>query len=127
MRRVLLGFVLLMMNASLVWAQSRTVTGKVTSKEDPAGIPGLSVVVKGTTQGTVTDLDGNYSLSVPSSDAVLVFSFVGLRTKEVPVENKTVINVVMESDVKALEEIVITGQGSGVEKRRLSTTVDQMG
>ncbi|HAH38419.1 MAG TPA: TonB-dependent receptor, partial [Algoriphagus sp.] len=88
---------------------------------------GLSVVVKGTTQGTVTDLDGNYSLSVPSSDAVLVFSFVGLRTKEVPVENKTVINVVMESDVKALEEIVITGQGSGVEKRRLSTTVDQMG
>ena len=91
MRRVLLGFVLLMMNASLVWAQSRTVTGKVTSKEDPAGIPGLSVVVKGTTQGTVTDLDGNYSLSVPSSDAVLVFSFVGLRTKEVPVENKTVI------------------------------------
>ena len=67
---------------STAWAQERMVSGKVTSPEDGSTLPGVNVVLKGTTNGTVTDADGNYKLNVPSAGGTLVFSFIGLQTQE---------------------------------------------
>jgi TonB-dependent starch-binding outer membrane protein SusC len=91
--------------------QQRTVSGKVTdSGGEP--LPGVSIVIKGTTQGTVTDVEGNYSLTDVSSDATLVFSFVGMRTQEIVVGNQTSINVRMEKDVIGIDEVVAIGYGT---------------
>jgi TonB-linked SusC/RagA family outer membrane protein len=92
-------------------AQERTVTGKVTGATDGMPLPGVNVVLKGTTSGTVTDADGKYSLRVAGSDAVLVFKFVGYLEKEVSVGALQVIDVALEDDVKQLEEVVVTGYG----------------
>jgi len=90
-------------------AQGRTVTGKVTAAEDGSALPGVNVVVKGTTNGTVTDSDGKYSLNVPADGGVIVFSFIGLKTQEVTIGNQAVIDLQMENDVQQLNEVVITG------------------
>ncbi|MFD2098981.1 SusC/RagA family TonB-linked outer membrane protein [Flagellimonas iocasae] len=86
------------------------ITGQVTGTD---GVPllGVSVVVQGGDIGTVTDFDGNYTLTVPEG-SVLVFSFIGLATQNIPIGNRTVINVVMQEDVAALNEVVVVGYGS---------------
>ncbi|MFY0601688.1 MAG: SusC/RagA family TonB-linked outer membrane protein [Cyclobacteriaceae bacterium] len=89
----------------------RTVSGKITSAEDGAGIPGVNVVLKGTTTGTTSDLEGNYRLSVPEEGGTLVFSFIGLTAQEVEVGARSVIDVNMQSDVQQLTEVVVTGYG----------------
>ena len=91
-------------------AQDRTVTGRVTASEDGSPIPGVNVVVKGTSTGTTTGADGRYTIGAPDN-ATLVFSFIGLVSQEVAVGNRTTIDVQMASDVKALQEIVVTAQG----------------
>lgn len=90
--------------------QSKTVTGVVV---DAAGVPviGANVVVKGTTVGTITDFDGNYSLEVPEN-AVLQISYIGYLTEEIPVENKSSINVTLKEDSQALDELVVVGYGT---------------
>ncbi|MEQ9659630.1 TonB-dependent receptor [Fulvivirga sp.] len=107
------------------WAQERTVSGKVTSIEDGSTLPGVNVVLKGTTTGTVTDIDGNYRLSVPSDGGTLVFSFIGLASEEVAVGARSVIDVQMSADVKQLSEVVITGYGSQL-KRDLTGSVSSI-
>ena len=102
-----------------------TITGKVTSTEDGEGVPGVNVVVKGTTQGTVTDVGGNYKIDVPSTESVLVFSSVGYITQEVAVGSRTVIDLAMSPDVKSLQEIVVIGYGS-VKKGDLTGSVSQV-
>jgi len=92
--------------------QGLTVTGRVTSSEDDSGLPGANVIVKGTARGTVTDIDGNYTVDVPDENAVLVFSSVGYTTVEVEVGNQTVIDIVLKVDVTALEEVVVVGYGT---------------
>lgn len=92
--------------------QAITVTGKVTSSEDPGGLPGVNIVIKGTDQGTVTDVNGNYHIEVPGSDAILVFSSVGFLTEEITVGNRSVIDLTMTQDITALEEIVVVGYGT---------------
>ena len=89
-----------------------TITGKVTSSEDNEGLPGVNVIVKGTTQGTVTDVNGDYTIDVPSEDAILVFSSVGYERKEITVGSKTAIDMTLLPDVKSLEEIVVVGYGT---------------
>jgi len=91
--------------------QQRTVTGTVT---DASGqpLPGVSIIIKGTTQGTVTGADGNYSLADVSSEATLVFSFVGMRTQEIVVGSQTKIDIRMEEDVIGIEEVVAVGYGT---------------
>jgi outer membrane receptor protein involved in Fe transport len=116
-------FVFLLM-ATSVWAQERTVSGRITSKEDGASLPGVNVVVKGTSTGTVTDAEGRYTLNISSSSAVLVFSFIGLQSQEIVVGDRSILDVSLTSDITQLSEIVVTGQGYGIEKKRLSTTVD---
>lgn len=96
-------------------AQTRTVTGKVTSADDGSAVPGANIQVKGSSQGTVSDADGNFSISV-GSDAVLVFSFVGYASQEVAVGAQSVINVVLAPDVTALSEVVVVGYGQQEKK-----------
>jgi TonB-linked SusC/RagA family outer membrane protein len=112
MKKVLLGFALSVLSVVSVLAQSKTITGKVTSVEEPEGIPGASVVVKGTTLGAITDLDGAYSISVPDNASTLVVSFVGYLTQEIPVGSGSVVNVTLSTDVKTLGEVVVVGYGT---------------
>ena len=88
------------------------VSGTVTTASDQGGLPGVNVLVKGTTQGTVTDVEGNYSIEVPSNDDILVFSSIGFISQEVPVEGRSVIDVALQEDVQSLEEIVVIGYGT---------------
>lgn len=112
MRKVLLLGLMLFLASAVAFAQDRVITGTVTSTEDGLGVPGATVLVKGTTIGTATDIDGKYSISVPAGSNVLVFTFVGLRTQEVSIGNRTTINVALESDVTALGEVIVTGYGT---------------
>ncbi len=91
--------------------QNVNLKGSVKS-QDGEGIPGVTVAVKGSSVGTITDANGNYSLSIPSGNATLVFSFVGLKTQEIAVGNKTTINVVMEEETIGIEEVVAVGYGT---------------
>ena len=108
-------------------AQERTITGKVIAPEDGSALPGVNVLVKGTANGTVTDADGKYSLTVSGSGVILTFSFIGLESKEVPVgENASMINVEMNSDITQLAEVVVTGVGVATDKRKLAIAVESL-
>ncbi|HEY9487767.1 MAG TPA: TonB-dependent receptor, partial [Chryseosolibacter sp.] len=85
-----------------------TLTGKV-SAEDGLPLPGVNVIIEGTSAGTTTDADGHYSLSVNSNDAVLVFSFIGYKSQRIVIGNQTTINLTLEADVQSLQEVVVTG------------------
>ncbi|MBL0739680.1 SusC/RagA family TonB-linked outer membrane protein [Chryseolinea sp. Jin1] len=91
------------------------ITGTV-KDETGSALPGVNVVVKGTSIGAVTDADGNFSLNVPEDDAVLVLTFIGYLTQEIPLNNQTVINVQMEPDSKTLSEVVVVGYGTQEKK-----------
>lgn len=93
--------------------QAQTVSGTVSDQTGP--LPGANVLVKGTTNGTQTDFDGNYSIEA-ESDATLVFSYIGFKTLEVSVNGRTSINVTMEEDASQLDEVVVTGYGSQAKK-----------
>ncbi|TDQ15274.1 TonB-linked SusC/RagA family outer membrane protein [Algoriphagus boseongensis] len=112
MRKVLLLGLMLFLGSAIAFAQSRVITGIVTSTEDGMGVPGATVLVKGTTIGTATDIDGKYSITVPAGNNVLVFSFVGLLSREVTIGSRTTIDVALESDVTALGEVIVTGYGT---------------
>lgn len=109
----------LQMNAQI------NVSGQVVSAEDQLGLPGATVLIKGTVDGTVTDIDGNYQLTVPSKETVLVFSFTGMTTQEIAVGEQSVINIEMESDIVGLSEVVVTGYGVQ-QKANLSGAVDNV-
>lgn len=98
------------------WSQERLVTGTVTDGADGLPIPGVNVVVEGTTKGTTTDVDGNYSLQLLPDENTLVFSFVGFASQTIEVGTQTVINVVLEADVTSLDEVVVVGYGTQRER-----------
>lgn len=91
------------------WGQQTEVSGTITSKEDKVPLPGVSVLVKGTQTGTVTDFDGNFSLQNVASDAVLIISYVGFSTQEVAVNGSDPIEVELKIDAQQLDEVVLTG------------------
>jgi TonB-linked SusC/RagA family outer membrane protein len=129
MRKALL-FVIALFTMALsfeVSAQQRVITGKVISEEDNQGLPGATVLVKGTTVGTTTDLDGNYSINVPAGSNVLIFSFVGLKTKEESIGNRSVINLTLNIDASQLSEVVVTSLGIEREKKALGYAVSTVG
>lgn len=105
--------------------QTKTVSGKVT---DSSGLPlpGVTVVVKGTTQGTVSNADGEYSLANIPEDATLVFSFVGMKTQEIEVGNQTSINVILVEEIIGIEEVVAIGYGT-VRRKDLTTAISTVG
>lgn len=120
-KRLSFAAALVLIFASVTLAQERVVTGKVTD-EDSNGMPGVNVLIKGTTQGTATDSDGNFSISVPNDQSVLVVSFVGYSTTEIPVGSRTSINFQMKPDVTTLTELVVTGYATQ-EKKDLTGAV----
>ena len=100
------------------YGQEISVTGKVTSASDGSALPGASVLIKGTTTGVPTDVEGNYSINVPSN-SILVFSMIGMTAQEIPVGAQTVLNVTLQDDSRALNEVVIVGYGT---QRKLDVT-----
>lgn len=105
------------------WAQDRTITGRVTSTEDGSPLPGVNVILKGTSTGTATDADGKYSLSAPATGGSLTFSFIGLESKDIEIGDRTVVDVSLALDVTQLSEVVVTGVGTATEKRKVAIDV----
>lgn len=120
---LLLGILLSFSN--LLAQDGKNVTGTVT---EPDGTPliGVNVVIKGTSNGTTTNLDGKYSLVVPNNDAILVFSFIGYLSKDVAVGTQTTINVSMEEDAEQLDEVVVSALGFTIKKDQLGSTSSQV-
>src|SRR6187551_1914517 len=99
---------------TLAWGYSQaqqSVSGTVKDKATGETVPGVNVVVKGTTTGTITDGDGKFSLQVPSADAILVISFVGYAKEEIAVSGRSTIDVLLTADIATLEEVVVVGYG----------------
>jgi TonB-linked SusC/RagA family outer membrane protein len=111
MKKLLLTGLVLCIGILNLFAQTKQITGNVRSAEDKMPVPGVSVVVNGTSSGTITDKDGNFVLRV-SENETLVFSFVGLKTVEVPVTSATVYNVTMEQDIIGMDEIMVVAYGT---------------
>ena len=116
-------FILLLLIPFIAYAQQQiTVSGKVTEQDTGEPAIGVSILVKGTTHGTVTDFDGNYTLPDVQRNATLVFSYIGTQTVEIEVNGRSNIDVVLEEDVQALEEVVVIGYGSA-KKRDLTGSI----
>ena len=125
MRKLSFLLVMLLLSASQLLAQ-RTITGKVTSADDGSGIPGVTVLVKGTSNGVLTDLEGKYSMSVSKDAQALQFSFVGMKTKEVLLTATNTLDVVMESEAQNIEGVVVTALGISREKKSLGYAVQEI-
>lgn len=110
-----------MLVTTVALAQERAVSGKVTSGDDGSPIPGVNILEKGTSNGTVSDADGNFRITV-NSDATLTFSFVGYTTQEVAVGRQSTLNVSLQTDVTSLSEVVVVGYGSQ-EKKEITSAV----
>jgi len=126
MKRLITTSLLVLFAIGVTWAQQRTVTGKITSPEDGSGLPGVNVLVQGTTTGTTTDLDGNYSLTVPADATNLVYSFVGYKSQVVVIGNRSVIDISLEEDIAALQEVVVTALGIERSKEALNYSVTEL-
>ena len=100
-----------------------TVTGTVADSQ--GGVPGVNVKVKGSTTGTITDMDGKFTLNVPSSKSVLVISYIGYTTQEIPVNNQKILNINLKEDTKVLDEVVVVGYGVQ-KKSHLTGSVSKM-
>ncbi|WP_298264341.1 SusC/RagA family TonB-linked outer membrane protein [uncultured Lutibacter sp.] len=106
--------------------QAQTVTGTITDATDGTPLPGVNVVIKGTTTGVSSDFDGKYSIDVKSDNAILQFSFLGYATKEVTVNGKSIINVTLEQSAESLDEVVVTALGIKREKKSLGYAVQEV-
>lgn len=98
----------------------KSISGKVTSSEDGLGLSGVTVMIKGTTVGTLTDLNGAFTLSVPSDAAILAVSFIGMKTLEVPIGNQTVFNIILTPGILVLEEVIVTAFGISRQAKALT-------
>ena len=109
-----------------VYAQERTVSGSVTAQDNGSAVPGVNVILKGTTIGTVTDIDGKYKLEVPAEGGTLVFSFIGLATREAVIGQRSVIDMVMTAEITELNEVVVTALGVERTKNELPYAAQQI-
>ena len=127
MRRLITFLLAVLVYASTAVGQTggTVVTGKVTG-DDGLPIPGASILVQGTTTGTVTDIDGNYQLRVPGADATLVVSYIGMKQQLVAVSGRSVIDVAMASDWEMLDDVVVTALGISREKKALGYAVTEV-
>ena len=108
------------------FAQSRTVKGKVTAAKGD-GLPGVSILVKGTSTGTTTNADGDYTISVADDKAVLVYSFIGFQSQQVTAGNQSIINLTLVEDTQQLGEVVVTALGIKKQERDLGYTTQTLG
>ena len=126
MNKKFLLFIFLFCSSLTVLAQDILVSGKVISSDDGFGLPGVTVTVKGSSTGTVTDIDGNYTIEA-NSKATLVFSFVGFVKQEIPVDGRTKINVTLDQDAQMLDDVVVTALGIKRQKRELGYATEEIG
>jgi TonB-linked SusC/RagA family outer membrane protein len=126
MRKFTLFFVFLLFVGMQAALAQMEVKGTITDAKDGTPLPGVSVVVKGTLTGTVTDINGKYTLAVPAGYDELIFSFVGMLTKETKIDKRAIIDVGMEDDVVGLNEVVVTALGISREKKSLGYSVQDM-
>jgi TonB-dependent SusC/RagA subfamily outer membrane receptor len=127
MKKLFLALVLFVFAGSIaVWAQTKVITGSVTSAEGEGSIPGVTVAVKGTTIGTLTDAQGKYTINVPVNAKTLVFSYIGLKTLEIEIDGQSVINAVMASDLVGLNEVVVTAIGIKRSEKSLGYAATQI-
>lgn len=126
-RRLTIGLSILLLQTlyTAVYSQEVTVNGTIISAQDGQPLPVASIQIKGTTIGTVSDLEGNYSIDAPGN-AVLVFSFIGYEDQEIPVENRTRIDVVLNESTLELQEVVVTALGIEKEKKALGYSVQEV-
>ena len=122
---VLLLLIGVMVLSNVSYAQQSTVKGTVITADDPMGLPGVNVLLKGTTVGTVTDIDGNYSINVPNGNGILVFSMIGFEKQEAEVGSRTIIDITLSEDISALDEVVVVGYGT-VKKSDLTGSVSAL-
>ncbi len=109
-------------------AQTIVITGTVTSAvEDEGPIPGVTVVVKGTTIGAITDADGKYSITVPTTATTLIFTYIGMKSQEVEIAGRTVIDGILESELVGLNEVIVTALGIKREKREVTYQTQKLG
>lgn len=123
MKDIFIGLFLIL-TAPVLFAQE-TISGTVTDEETGEGLIGASVLIKGTTMGTVTDIDGNYQLAIPDPETTLIFSYVGYSAKEIPVNNRSTIDVQLNLNLSELEEVVVIGYGT-VRKSDLTGSVSRI-
>ena len=102
-----------------------TVTGTITD-EDRQTLPGVSILIKGTHVGTITDFNGSYSIEIPNKEAVLIFSFIGFVTQEIRVGEQRIINISLKSDSESLDEVIVVGYGQTQNKRTISTAISKI-
>ncbi len=126
MKKIALLLAIFAIGLSSVFAQTKEISGTVTSADDGSTLPGVSVAVKGTTLGTITDLDGKYTLKVPQDAQTLVFSFVGMETTEAAITGD-IVNIEMASDVVGINEVVVTAIGIQKETKALGYSVQKVG
>ncbi len=128
MKKLLLLLVMFVFSGTLfLFAQTRIITGTVSSAVEGEGpVPGVTVQVKGTTIGTVTDINGRYSINIPGNAATLVFSYIGMKALEIETGNRTVIDCSLESDLVGLDEVVVTALGISREKKALGYAVQDV-
>jgi len=118
-----LGFI----GLQVVFAQTRDISGTVTSGDDGSSIPGASVIIKGTTLGTVTDMDGKFSLKIPPTAKTLLVTFVGMVSAEVPITGSANYSIKMKSENISVDEVVVTALGITREKKSLGYSVQEVG
>ena len=122
MRKLVSMLFALLISSVQLFAQDKTVTGKVTDEKDGAPLAGVSVIVKGTGKGTSTQADGTFSIAVPSNARALVFSIVNYTSMEVTISGRSVVNAALTSEEKTLSEVVVVGFGT-VRKKDLTASV----
>ena len=125
-RTLLLSLLLLLTFAGRSWAQSRPISGRVLDKGTNEGLPGVSVIVKGTTTGTATDADGRYALNVAGAAAILQFKYLGYLSTERAIGGAATVDVALAVDAKQLDEVVVTSLGIQREKRALGYAVSEV-
>jgi Ca-activated chloride channel family protein len=132
MKKIWVSLVAIFLLLSFNTIQQRIITGTVTAADDGSPLPGVNIVLKGTSTGTSTDINGKYQISVPEGGGTLVFSFIGLKTKEVSLTKSNILNVTLEADVSELQEVITTAHGvqrssPKRDKRALKTEADEAG
>ena len=126
MKKIALLLAFFAIGLQVLMAQTKEISGSVTSADDGSAIPGVSVSVKGTTLGTITDMDGVFRLKVPQDAKSLIFTFVGMTSQEVAIGNQSKINVKMASENISVDEVVVTALGISKQKKSLGYAVQDV-
>ena len=126
-RWLLLGLLLTELCSVQLWAQSRRISGTVIVENGAGGLSGATIVAKGTPNGTVTDLQGRYTLTVPPQGTMLVISAVGMQTTEISIGDRNVVDVELKADIRQLNEVIVTALGQKKERSKFASSVSTVG